>query len=252
MTDFTMTTDALTPMPPDACAQFDAQLGPWLERDLDATADAWMAQHRALCAHCDALARDLEQLVAEANALPPVSPPRDLWHGIEARLEAPVIPIDAGLRVAPAAATSGRTITLRRFALAATLLVAVSSGVTWQLAQRGRPTDAVVADGPVTEAPFAGPDATPQAQWVSDDEVPNAGVTFEREIVALRQIVDERFAELDTTTVQELRRNLAIIDRAIADSQAALARDPRSGLLSSQLDRALQAKLDLLRRVALL
>jgi len=77
-------------------------------------------------------------------------------------------------------------------------------------------------------------------------------VTFEREIVALRLIVDERFTELDTATVRELRRNLDIIDRAIADSRAALARDPRSALVSSQLDRALQAKLDLLRRVALL
>jgi len=52
--------------------------------------------------------------------------------------------------------------------------------------------------------------------------------------------------------VRELRRNLDIIDRAIADSRAALARDPRSALVSSQLDRALQTKLDLLRRVALL
>jgi hypothetical protein len=88
---------------------------------------------------------------------------------------------------------------------------------------------------------------------VSDDEdVHNAGVTFEREIIALRLIVDERFTELDTATVRELRRNLDIIDRAIAESRAALARDPRSVLVSSQLDRALQAKLDLLRRVALL
>jgi len=77
-------------------------------------------------------------------------------------------------------------------------------------------------------------------------------VTFEREIVALRRIVDERFTELDPGTVTELRRNLDIIDRAISDSRQALARDPRSGVVSSQLDRALQAKLELLRRVALL
>jgi hypothetical protein len=76
--------------------------------------------------------------------------------------------------------------------------------------------------------------------------------TYEREISALRRIVDERFTELDPATVTELRRNLDIIDRAIGDSRAALARDPRSGVVSAQLDRALQAKLDLLRRVALL
>jgi hypothetical protein len=77
-------------------------------------------------------------------------------------------------------------------------------------------------------------------------------VTYEREITALRRIVDERFTELDSSTVTELRRNLLIIDQAIVDSRKALAKDPRSAFVSSQLDRALQAKLDLMRRVALL
>jgi len=85
-----------------------------------------------------------------------------------------------------------------------------------------------------------------------DDELDAADATFEREITVLRRIVDERFTELDTATVRELRRNLEIIDRAIADSRDLLQRDPRSGLLAAQLDRALRAKLDLLRRVALL
>ena len=278
-----MTTDTVPLSPLDDCGRFDAQLGPWLEHDLDATADAWMAQHRARCAACDAIVRDLDALVTDAAALSPLAPPRDLWPAIEARLAAPVIPIgprgDTAITTAP-----GRTITIRRFALAATLLVAVSSGVTWQLARRAargsgtadhratavaaapvptRDTTANAADDPpadvapgaTTELVIGTPAAAgaPRARFVSDDEdVLNAGVTFEREIGALRLIVDERFTELDTATVRELRRNLDIIDRAIADSRAALARDPRSALVSSQLDRALQTKLDLLRRVALL
>jgi hypothetical protein len=270
-----MTTDAFSLSPTDDCARFDAQLGLWLERDLESDADTWMAQHRARCAGCDTIVRELDALVTEAAALPPLAPPRDLWPAIEARLEAPVIPITTGGRVS-APTASARTITLRRFAIAATLLVAVSSGVTWQLARRDQPTAGAtrVASAP-TAVPAADPPATDDAmagattelaigtptsagtrasmaRLVSDDDVPNAGVTFEREIVALRHIVDARFSELDTVTVQELRRNLDIIDRAIADSRAALARDPRSGLLSWQLDRALQAKLELLRRVALL
>ena len=77
-------------------------------------------------------------------------------------------------------------------------------------------------------------------------------VTYEREITALRRIVNERFTELDSTTVTELRRNLDIIDQAIADSRKALAKDPRSAFVAQQLDRALQAKLELMRKVALL
>ena len=75
---------------------------------------------------------------------------------------------------------------------------------------------------------------------------------YEREIASLRRVVNERFADLDSTTVYALRRNLAIIDAAIEDSRKASERDPRSRLLSSQLDRALENKLALMRRVALL
>ena len=75
---------------------------------------------------------------------------------------------------------------------------------------------------------------------------------YEREIAALRQIVNKRFASFDTATVSALRQNLETIDRAIADSRKALARDPNSGMLSTELDRTLEAKLALMRRVALL
>ncbi|MEP6779268.1 MAG: hypothetical protein ABJC26_05205, partial [Gemmatimonadaceae bacterium] len=58
--------------------------------------------------------------------------------------------------------------------------------------------------------------------------------------------------DLDSTTVFEIQRNLKIIDKAIADSRSALIKDPHSRFLSTQLNRALENKLDVLRRVALL
>lgn len=75
---------------------------------------------------------------------------------------------------------------------------------------------------------------------------------YEREITAMRRIVDERLGDLDSTTVLEIERNLRIIDKAIDDSRRALQNDPRSRFLSTQLDRALENKLDVLRRIALL
>jgi hypothetical protein len=300
------------PLPPSAddCARFDATLGAWLEGDTDAATTAWMAAHRASCPMCSAVVSDLEQLVADAAALPSgMTLSRDVWSDIEARLEAQVIPISRGqstsAHAAPAAQfaatgsdrlrpstaqsaiahgiSSPRTFSRRALAIAATLLVAVSSGVTWQITRPSRP---LVDQSDVAIRPDAQPstqvpstvvpsdadtntgtrDSVPQAsapsrravgststvRLVADDALPDLDVTYEREIGALRQIVDERFAELDTATVRELRRNLDIIDKAIGDSKAALARDPRSPLLSGQLDRALEAKLQLLRRVALL
>ena len=49
-----------------------------------------------------------------------------------------------------------------------------------------------------------------------------------------------------------LEHNIQIIDEAIAQSRAALARDPRSRFLGEQLDDALDKKLELLRTAALL
>ncbi|HEY0929237.1 MAG TPA: hypothetical protein VGE27_04910 [Gemmatimonas sp.] len=269
----------------DDCARFEAQLGAWMEHDLETSEQAWMTAHRHRCEACASLVAELEAVIADASTLPVLSPPRDLWSGIEARLEAPVIPMPTAT---PLPATrQRRTVTVRWFAAAATLLVAVSSVVTWQVARRGI-TETAMPDRANTVAGIDAPasvgvraadsstlvDAPPPAanthvatgspttattrraavrQVTNDDaDLLDVDVTYEREISALRQIVDERFMELDSSTVTVLRRNLEIIDMAISDSKAALKRDPRSAVVSSQLDRALQAKLSLMRRVALL
>jgi hypothetical protein len=79
-----------------------------------------------------------------------------------------------------------------------------------------------------------------------------AAAAYDREIAALRAAVRDRRGELDSATVNVLVRNLGIIDAAIAQSRAALARDPHSQFLGDQLTRALGQKVELLRTVALL
>lgn len=274
-------------LPTVDCAEFEAQLGAWMEHDLDAEAQAFMTRHRATCGACDRMAREVEAIVAEAAELPVLKAPDALWSGIAARLDTDVLSLPVG-NSAPALATATpetperlRGWSARRLAFAAAALVSVTAGVTWQLASRATAGGAATTAVPVATTPAAAsvaaanPAATatitdsttvlapraeivvgrPVAATVSLTSVPTAAapeVTYEREIGALRRIVDERFAELDSSTVTELRRNLQIIDQAIADSRKALAKDPRSAFVSSQLDRALQAKLELMRRVALL
>lgn len=270
-----MTIDPMLP-PTDRsadCARFDAQLGAWLEQELSSSEQAFMMAHRANCDACDALTRDLEQIIAEAGALPPLSPPRDLWAGIEQRLAAEVVPLPTATRTAPVTRWS-----TRRLTAAAAALMLTTAGVTWQFAYRAggdvaradsaranaTTPSTVAAATPVHDSTVLAPKSeivvgspaasTPApATRLASNGAPRAPeVIYEREITALRRIVDERFAELDTSTVTELRRNLKIIDQAIADSRKALAKDPRSAFVSQQLDRALQAKLELMRRVALL
>jgi hypothetical protein len=75
---------------------------------------------------------------------------------------------------------------------------------------------------------------------------------FDREILKLRAIVRERRSQLDPRTVAVLEQSIAVIDSAIAQSRAALAKDPASGFLATQLNHSLEKKVELLRTAALL
>ena len=75
---------------------------------------------------------------------------------------------------------------------------------------------------------------------------------FASEISKLRKIVRERRSQLDPKTVLVLEQSIAVIDSAIAQSRAALANDPASGLLATQLNHSLEKKVELLRTAALL
>lgn len=233
-----------------ACAQFEERLMAYLEGELPSGDRAWMDAHRAECVACDAIVTDLTSLVAQAAALPAFAPDRDLWEGISARIDAPVVALPFAASASPVAQRSlsfpspRHGVSVRWFAVAATLLVAVSSAVTWRIA-RTRP-DAIVA---ATATDTQRLDAARRTRVVP---AANAGVVYEQEISALRTIVNERLGELDSTTVKVLKHNLDIIDQAILESRAALAKDPHSRVLSTTLDRALESKLTLMRRVALL
>ena len=79
-----------------------------------------------------------------------------------------------------------------------------------------------------------------------------ADPVFASEISKLRRIVRDRRSQLDPKTVAVLEQSIAVIDSAIAQSRAALAKDPASGFLASQLNHSLGKKVELLRTAALL
>lgn len=85
-----------------------------------------------------------------------------------------------------------------------------------------------------------------------DDAAADPRATYDAEITTLRSALDARRSQLDPATVRTIEQNLTIIDNAIAQARAALAKDPRSRFLGSQLDRSLAKETDLLRAAALL
>ena len=257
------------------CDGFADALGPWLEGDAPESVRTAVERHTITCADCRALLADLEGIRRNAASLPPLVPSRDLWAGVSERIDARVIPLGAP------GAVAGRT---RRPAwlvpsLAAAALVIVTAGITHELTRaaltgtpvaRGavataRPAVAqpvVVAAVPnaviqstASEAPErvvprkASPRAS--ARFVSAEPTMSAEEpVFTSEISKLRKILHERRSQLDPATVQVLERSIAVMDAAIAQSRAALAADPGSGFLASQLNHSLEKKVQLLRTAA--
>ncbi len=96
------------------------------------------------------------------------------------------------------------------------------------------------------------PSGTPIRAASNTGRVLALDTLYGREIAMLRTVAETQLGLLDSSTVTVVRRNLDIIDQAIRESRAALARDPNSGFLLDQLDRAYERKVDLLRQMALL
>jgi hypothetical protein len=229
--------------------------------------------HRATCAECAAVWADLERISAEARELPRLTPSRDLWSGIEARIAdraAGMVPASEVSEASTARGIAARRWTSRpivRLATAASLLVAATATVTWTLATSGARVT------PVAQvAPPVAPQVTTASQPTLSDEqlevafgVPTAVVarvqqasidrtvaTMDREIGDLQKLLDGRRRLLNPRTVAVLEANMQLIDEAIAESRKALAADPASRFLATQYARAYTSKLTLLRDAATL
>ena len=288
-----MTHDSYTMRPaPLSCEQFEDRLGDYLERDLDATTHTKMEHHRAGCEACAALVAELTAIAQEAAALPALEPSHDLWAGISARIEAPVLPL-ASAAIGSRQATVRPAWTARRWigAAAAALFVVSAGAIALRQLERpvgsapsitvatAAPAPGLVPASPVPDAGTAEPDAmrvpaggasSPDAAAVPSTvgAVPSAGGTtrlaantpavsagesvLDGELTRMRRLLAERRQTLDTATVRVLESNIAIIDHAIAESRAALARDPASDLLNRQLSDALGDKLELMRTAVML
>jgi hypothetical protein len=248
------------------CEWFAGHLANFLERDADETTRLGMEAHAASCLACGTLLADLHAIRTHAAHLPERAPTRDLWAGIAARIETPVVEL-----------TNGRTAPRRRLAgwqhprlvagLAAAGLVAITATVTHELTVRAvtvnlparvaqallAPTD-TVSRATATAAnrlPAVSPSgASTPARLVANR--PSVQHTYETEIASLRLVLDRRRPQLDSATVAVVEYNLKVIDVAIAQCKQALRKDPASRFLLESLNDAMDNKVQLLRTAAAL
>jgi hypothetical protein len=271
-----------------SCEQFNDRLTDLLERDVSEKTRAEMEAHALSCAECGALLADLRALRIDAANLEVLTPSRDLWAGIAARIETPVVSIGGASGAAHRPSAIARRTRLRN-GLAAAALVAITATITYELTRRsiGQPSDTVAtvsvpiatlssppttvaatadsaqqsnvsATVPATSAPSGtkagaiAPATTSLAANSTRAKKASAAETYDREITRLRTIVDQRRGTLDSTTVAVLEKNLRIIDDAILQCRRALESDPSSTYLNDSLNEALDNKVQLLRAAATL
>jgi anti-sigma-K factor RskA len=245
-------------------------------------------RHVETCDECRAEVQEIQALLAEAAALPrAVAPPVDLWAAIAPRLEPRAAPLHLMERTveAPAAETVAeetKVIPLAprrrgwqapRWALqlaAALLLVAGSSAITARIVreQAQQPAGPVALDPatatppqqsvratvsePATERTVTNPGVVPARQGTSATTAfaafDAAEADYETAIADLERVLASRQGRMLPETAQALERNLRIIDAAIAESRAALERDPNSRELIQMLSATYDAKVKVLRQ----
>ena len=190
----------------------ETKLNEYVDGTLAARERATVEAHLVDCAGCRAAIVELRALVTAAGALPKsIAPERDLWSAIDARIAQ--------------RATYNVHRAFWRGALAAAAVLVIVLSLNRLL--------------PPSTAPYR-----PAGQgWAA------VQADFDRTARGLGLIFAAERERLRPETVALLERNLAIIDAAIAESRAALARDPASVELRGLFAAAARQKVELLRWV---
>ena len=255
-----------------SCERFNNTLADFLERDVTESVRAQMESHALMCEECGPLLADLRKLRIDAANLEELAPSRDLWSGIAARIETPVVSI--GMPEFDRQVVGPRRRTSIWIGLAAAGLVAATATATYQITRQSFVKQSTVVAAPTptaTTAMLTSPpvdstslSATAKASPATKAPAPapatvtlannklSPAQTYDMEISRLRRVVDRRRGDLDSTTLAVLEKNLHIIDDAIAQCRKALQTDPSSSYLNESLTGALDNKVQLLRAAATL
>lgn len=238
-------------------------LSDFLDGHLTAHERDRVVAHLATCSPCATVARELEEVREAARALGSAGPPRDLWPSIRSRLgEAEVVPLPLegvdGVGGAGSTARASRSnrrsfrFTVPQLAAAGLALMLGTGAVGWGIGTTMRGP----ADAPETAAAPAAAGATeagsvlPGARAASEDgSVPSPD---DSELATLEAILDAGRDRLQPRTLRLLEKNLAVIERAIAESRAALEIDPGNAYVEQHLRNAMERRREYLREAAAL
>lgn len=180
----------------------------------------------------------LRELQAMTDRLPrEIAPPPEAWDAVRAQI------VREGAAHLSPRAVRGALWQRPEFLIAAALVLVVgSSAVTYNIA---RDREGALP-GPVARTERGGETAvravSTLAQFTGKEN------EYLRRVNGLVAIMESGDMELAPETIVKVKESLAIIDAAILEARAALARDPANRELIEMLESTYEKKLDLLQR----
>jgi len=212
------------------CQEYDAQIGDYVDGTLDADTRAAFDAHLSSCGGCREVVSDLQVIRAASLALEPQLPPPHLWRKISAAVEAEP-------RSLWEAFPGGQWLRHGLAAAATFTLVASLSWMGGQLVPIVNERDRLAAVATTPGAEAAASVAT---------EYQDAEQHLATAIEGLERIAAVDRSQLDMETRDVLQANLTVLDGAIGESRAALAKEPENDVAQESLFEALRHKVALL------
>lgn len=182
---------------------------------------ALVRAHLDTCAACRGLLADLERLRASARSLGPLAPPDRLREAIARRLPPP----------ATAASDRSRAVS---WLVAAAAIIAIAAGGVELVREAGL-------------APARDSNATARVSvQAGTDDLDVALRHYNDAVAELEGVLTRNAGAIDPATAATIQTSVAAIDRAIAESRAALTADPQSESAQRSLFLALGDKITVL------
>ena len=220
-----------------SCTRYITQIQEMVDGTLGAIRRAELDMHLEQCEDCRALLDDLRRIRDAAGSLDVLQPPDRVWLQIAGRLR------QEGRISETAPVSMPRRSHAALLALAAALVLAVGASLIllWPRAN--------TAPTPVQAGPAAPATGNPTAATSVEDvenELRQAEQHYESAITRLQQIANSNQQVMDPQVADTLRKNVQVIDQAIAESRAALRAEPTNTPARESLFEALRQKVTML------
>jgi anti-sigma factor RsiW len=218
-----------------ACDTYSAAISELADGALAPAERARVEAHLDQCAGCRELLADLQALRTDARRLPRLEPPAALWPRLTSRLRAEGV--------------SDRRPRFQRSSIAwlgvAAALVAAIGAALLMIGRAPSPGPQATPAQPAAALAEGNVAATELVESVEAD-LRAAVEHYDRAIAGLEKLAASDQRALDPATAATLKKNLEVIDQAIAESRVALRSEPQSAPARESLFQALQRKMSLL------